>query len=77
MSVYRDLASSLSELMLGVPYDHSSTLPDKFRIDHLVDLARSYGMGDIDLPELQNGYRGTGFDVRQWAQEAFGEDDDE
>jgi hypothetical protein len=34
-------------------------------------------MGDIDLPELQNGYRGTGFDVRQWAQEAFGEDDDE
>ncbi len=71
MDVYADLRNSLSQTMLGVPYDADGTQPEKFRIDHLVELARAYGMGDVELAQVQNAYRDTGFDFGQWASSVY------
>lgn len=70
-SKYTDLRNALSETILGVPWDSSSTLPESQRISHLAQLTRDYGMGDVDIDTLTNAFRGTGFDVRRWVLENF------
>lgn len=73
--MYQDLRNALSEVMLGVPYDPSGTLPEHTRIAHLVTLVRAYGMGDTDIDTVTNAFRGTGFDIRRWIGENLSDDD--
>ena len=66
MSIYRDLANALSHTMLGTPYDDRSTLPERFQIDNLAEMAEDFAMGDTSLDELIQAFSGTGFDIQLW-----------
>lgn len=69
MPIYRELAEALSQTILGEPYNPKSTLPEHFKVQHLVEVAKEWSAGDIETPELVREFEGSGFDVRQWIME--------
>lgn len=49
----RELADQLSLILLGHTYVGSSTAPETFLIDFLVEYFHGWTMGDYELEELQ------------------------
>lgn len=69
-SLYDDLANAISEAMVAQPYDPKSTHQERFQVDHLVELVRTWGEEAlVDRSQLRNAFRGTGFDIDLWIRE--------
>jgi hypothetical protein len=71
MPDYNDLADLISQQLVGQQHDTESTLPERFKVDHLMDMARCVALGDIDEAELVEECRKAGVDISTWLQENF------
>lgn len=65
----RDLKNSLSQELLGHPYDRSSMHEETFLIDHLSEVFDDWCVGEVSYDEFMREFKGRdlkGFDIDLW-----------
>ena len=70
MRIDKHLSDTLSQALLGTPYDYNSNQPERFLIDHLVEVFEDYAMSaEYSRDEVRAEFRKhqiPNFDVDQY-----------